>query len=140
MIGPALTVAARAVPARAAADPLTEAATEPAVFWTVVVSGCLSVVLVAASKVLPDAIAAWGKMREQRRRDRQAEEDARIVDLSSQVDHLAGRVWTLEQNRERMHQVLIEHAAWDQALIHAAITAGVKVQPPPPLYPPATAD
>lgn len=131
--------AAWAVPAQAAAttatDQLTDAATDPIVVWVVIAAGSVAVILRSLSSVLPDVIAAWGKMREQRRRDRQASEDARIVDLSSQVDHLAGRVWTLEQNRERMQAALIDHAAWDQALIHAAVAAGVPVTTPPPLYP-----
>lgn len=115
-----------------------ETASDPAVVWTVIIAACVSAVLLSLSRALPPAIEAWGKMRETIRRTRQRAEDARIVDLSSQVDHLAGRVYTLEQNRERHTAALIEHAAWDQTLIHAAIEAGVAVSKPPPLYPPPT--
>lgn len=115
-----------------------DTASEPAVVWTVILVACASAVLLAAARVLPPVIEAWGKMREQVRQSRQRQEDARIKDLSEQVDHLAGRVWTLEQDRARQAAALMEHAAWDQALIHAAIAAGVAVQPPPPLYPAPT--
>jgi hypothetical protein len=118
-----------------ATDQLADAATQPVVIWTGVACLCLAVVLRSLSSVLPDAIAAWGKMREQRRRDRQAAEDARIEDLSAQVDHLAGRVWTLEQAAQRMTAAVIAHTAWDQKLMTAAVAAGLHVDMPPPLYP-----
>lgn len=118
-----------------------DAATHPVVIYVGI--GCTILVLVAAalSRALPPVIESWGRVKEARRAaeakraaDAQAAEDARIIDLSHQVDHLAGRVWSLEQQRERQQAALIEHAAWDQQLIHAAIAAGVAVQNPPPLY------
>lgn len=112
-----------------------DTASEPAVVWTVIVAVCFAAVVGTLAKTLPPAVEAWSRMRDTRRRDRGRAEDARIVDLSEQVDHLAGRVWTLEQDKARHTATLIEHAAWDQQLIHAAIARGVAVSAPPPLYP-----
>lgn len=135
--GPGLCPAWAANPAdpAPAGDQLVDVATEPLVVWFVIVSACAAILLRTLSGSIPPAVEAWGRMRETRRRDRQRGEDARILDLSEQVDHLAGRVWTLEQDKARHSEALIRHAAWDQALIHAAIAAGVAVHPPPPLYP-----
>lgn len=115
--------------------PIEDTVTDPVVVWVGVWLTVFVAVVLALAKALPPAIEAWGKTREQVRASRQRTEDARILDLSSQVDHLAGRVFTLEQNRERHQAVLIAHAAWDQQLIHAAIAANVAVTAPPPLYP-----
>lgn len=113
-----------------------DAATHPAVIWTVVVTACVSAVFLAAARVLPPMTDALSRMRERSRVARQKTEDARIKDLSEQVDHLAGRVWSLEQSRVRQDAALMAHAVWDQQLIALAIEAGITVPTPPPLYPP----
>jgi len=55
------------------------------------------------------------------------------------VDHLAGRVYTLELQQHRQDQYLVEHAKWDHELLMAAIAAGLEVSEPPPLRPPIDA-
>ena len=49
--------------------------------------------------------------------------DARIRDLSSQVDHLEGRIYTLERRQQRQDAYLYAHAVWDQKMLEAAIKA-----------------
>lgn len=128
-------------PVRAALTSVEDSATHPVVIWATIAAAVLVLVAVTLSRVLPPILDAKSRLQEARlaaaaarEKAAQAAEDARILDLSHQVDHLAGRVWSLEQQRERQQAALIEHAAWDQQLIHAAIAAGVAVQSPPPLY------
>lgn len=115
---------------------VADAADNTLVVYTVVATACLSVVVLAFARLVGPLGEALQSAAERRRAYRQRAEDARILDLSQQVDHLGGRVWTLEQARERQSVALIAHAVWDQALISRAIEAGLEVTPPPPLYPP----
>lgn len=119
-------------------EQLTESATNPAVIWTAVAAACVVVVLLAFARVAEPVSTAWAKLREARQRG----EDARIRDLSAQVDHLAGRVYTLEQRQQRQDAYLYAHAVWDQKMVEAAIRAGLDLDdigPPPPLRPPIDA-
>lgn len=119
-----------------AADTLPDAASNPVVVYVVVATACLSAVVLALARLAGPMGEALESAGNRRRAYRQSAEDARIVDLSHQVDHLAGRVWTLEQARERQSAALIAHAIWDQQMTTAAIAAGLDVTVPPPLYPP----
>jgi hypothetical protein len=121
-----------------ATEGLTDAATHPAVVWTAVAAACIVVILLAFARVAEPVAGAWGKLREARQKG----EDARIQDLSSQVDHLAGRVYTLEQRQQRQDAYLYAHAVWDQRMLDAAIRSGLDLEdigPPPPLRPPLDA-
>lgn len=119
-------------------EQLTESATNPAVVWTAVAAACLVVVLLAFARVAEPVTSAWSKLREAR----QKSEDARIRDLSSQVDHLAGRIYTLEQRQQKQDAYLYAHAVWDQKILEAAIKLGINLDDigaPPPLRPPLDA-
>lgn len=114
---------------------LPDAASSPWVVRTVVAAACVTAVLLAAARVVEPLGEAWEKLR----RYRQRSEDARIKDMSEQVDHLAGRVYTLEQQQLRQDRYLLEHAKWDHELMMAAINAGLEVSEPPPLRAPLEA-
>jgi hypothetical protein len=114
---------------------LGESASHPTVVWTVIATACLTVIILAAARLA----GPLSEMFEQRRKYKQRIEDARIVDLSNQVDHLAGRIYTLEGREVRRDRYLVEHAQWDHELMMAAIAAGLDVSPPPPLRPPLDA-
>lgn len=118
-----------------AAESLPDAASHPAVIWTVVGTACVSAVILAAARLA----GPLGEMIEKRRQMKQRSEDARIKDLSEQVDHLAGRVFTLEARERVRDRYLIAHAEWDHELMMAAIRAGLTVSEPPPLRPPMEA-
>lgn len=117
------------------ADSLPDAAAHPAVVWTVVATACISAVLIAATRLAGPLSEAL----ERKRQFKQKAEDARIKDLSEQVDHLAGRVYTLEARERKRDQYLLEHAKWDHDLMMAAIKVGLDVSEPPPLRPPMEA-
>lgn len=78
----------------------------------------------------------WGEFLEKRRTIRQRSEDARIRDLSGQVDHLSRRVDDLEEDDQAQIQLITAHAAWDYLVMEALINAGIQVPKPPPLRPP----
>lgn len=121
-----------------AAGQFGDAATQPAVIWTAVITACVGIILLAAAKVAEPVASAWQKLREAR----QKAEDARILDLSHQVDHLAGRVYTLERRQQKQDAYLYAHAVWDQKMVEAAIKAGLNLEDigePPPLRPPLDA-
>lgn len=121
-----------------ATEQLSDAATHPAVIWTAVATACVVVILLAGARVVEPLAAAWQKWREAR----QKSEDARILDLSHQVDHLAGRVYTLERRQQKQDAYLYAHAVWDQKMLEAAIKAGLDIADigdPPPLRPPLDA-
>lgn len=118
-----------------AADGIDQAATSPVVVWVGIGVAVFVVVCAGLAKAVPPVVEAWGTMAEKRRQFRQRAEDARILDLSEQVDHLAGRVWVLERNADRQRDALIAHAQWDQKILTAAIAAGLDVTVPPPLWP-----
>lgn len=114
---------------------LDQAADSALVLWVGIGMAVFVVVCVGLAKAVPPVVEAWGAMAEKRRQFRQRAEDARVLDLSDQVDHLAGRVFTLEQLVERWRNQLMAHADWDQQLMAAAIAAGADVSKPPPLWP-----
>jgi len=118
---------------------LPDAAESPVVIWTVILTTCAVAILLAIAKVVGPLGEAFESNAERHRQYKQRDEDARIVDLSSQVDHLAGRVYTLELQQHRQDQYLVEHAKWDHELLMAAIAAGLEVSEPPPLRPPIDA-
>lgn len=121
-----------------ASEGLADAATHPAVVWTAIITACVVVASLAFAKVAEPLAVSWGKIREAR----QKSEDARIRDLSSQVDHLAGRVYTLERRQQKQDAYLYAHAVWDQKMLEAAIKAGLDIEDigqPPPLRPPLDA-
>lgn len=121
-----------------ASEQLTDSATSPVVVWTTIAAACIVVVTLTFAKVAEPVATAWGKLREAR----QKSEDARIKDLSHQVDHLAGRVFTLEQRQQKQDAYLYAHAVWDQRMVEAAIKAGLDLDDigqPPPLRPPMDA-
>lgn len=108
----------------------------PIVIWAAImaaVSVMLAHAIARAVGPVSEAIQRW-------REHKQASEDARIVDLSGQVDHLAGRVFTLEQRQQRQDRYLFEHAQWDRKILAAAIRLGLDdtddLGTPPPLWPP----
>lgn len=122
-----------------AADQLPEgvpdAAAHPWVVYAVVAAAVAYVLATAVAKVAEPISSALTKYREHR----QASEDARIRDLDRQVDHLLGRVTTLELRQQRQDTFLAEHAAWDRTVLQAAIAAGLTLEDlgqPPPLWPP----
>jgi len=114
------------------ASDLPDAANNPVVVWTVVACACITAIILAFAKL----VSPVGEALEQRRQIKQRAEDARIRDLSEQVDHLAGRVYTLETNATRQDRYLLEHAKWDHEMQMAAINAGLEVPDPPPLRAP----
>lgn len=117
---------------------LDRAADSALVVWAAIGMAVFVTICVGLAKGVPPIVEAWGAMSEKRRQLRQRAEDARIVDLSEQVDHLTGRVWTLERSQERQRDALVAHAQWDTHVLAAAIAAGVDVTAPPPLWPPYT--
>lgn len=119
-------------------DSPADVATHPVVVYTTVIAVAGYVLATAIAKVVGPLAEAMESAAERRRQYRQRAEDARILDLSSQVDHLAGRVWTLEQSADRQATYLTLHAAWDHEVTMAALAAGVEVPPAPPLRPPPT--
>lgn len=113
-----------------------DAAAHPWVVYAVVAAAVAYVVATAVAKVAEPVSAAMTRYRQHR----QASEDARILDLDSQVDHLKGRVTTLEQRQQRQDNYLAAHAVWDREVLSAAILSGMdpeQVGPIPPLWPPA---
>lgn len=116
-------------------NPLPTVDASPIVVWVTI--GTVVLVLVARSlaSAAPNVSEALTRIRTHR----QAAEDAKVRDLSSSVDHLAGRVYTLEQRSQRQDRYLYEHAQWDRQVLQAAIEAGLDVDTlgmPPPLWPP----
>lgn len=103
----------------------------PIVVYVALAGAVLYIAAKSVAQVVEPISAALTKRRE----FKQANEDARIVDLSHQVDHLAGRVHTLEERAQRQDRALDRHAAWDHQMIQAAIRAGLDVPEPPPLRP-----
>lgn len=107
----------------------------PVVVWVAIASAVLVLLSYAVARAagpVSEALQRW-------REHRQAGEDARILDLSAQVDHLAGRVFTLEQRQQRQDAYLYAHAEWDRAVLAAAIRHGLDLEElstPPPLWPP----
>lgn len=124
-------------------DTLPDVASHPLVVWAAVAAALIYIMATALAKAVPPLLEAKANAHRVRaeaaatgRRYRQEEEDARVLDLSTQVDHLAGRVWTLEQERERWRDALVRHAAWDHLMLTRALAAGDgEVTPPPPLWP-----
>lgn len=126
------------VPFTDGTEQLTDSATHPAVVWTAVAAACLVVIVLAVTRLVEPVSTGWAKIREARQKG----EDARIKDLSAQVDHLAGRIYTLEQRQTRQDAYLYAHAMWDQKVIEAYIAAGLDIESiglPPPLRPPLDA-
>ena len=117
-----------------------DAAGHPVVTYAVVAAAVLYVVALAIAKAADPVSAAL----EKRRNFKQRAEDARIVDLDAQVDHLAGRVFTLEQRQQAQDLALYAHALWDAQVIEAALAGGIDlastIGPPPPLRPPTPPD
>jgi hypothetical protein len=60
-------------------------------------------------------------------------EDARVADLTRQVEYLASRVSTLETDAAAHRIMVMEHATWDVYAIIEAGKAGVTLEPPPAL-------
>ena len=107
----------------------------PVVVWVTIGTVVLVLVTRALASAAPNVSEALTRIRNHR----QAAEDAKVRDLSSTVDHLAGRVYTLEQRTQRQDRYLYEHAQWDRQVLQAAIEAGLDVDTlgtPPPLWPP----
>lgn len=115
-----------------------DAAAHPLVVYAVVAAAVAYVLAMAVAKAADPISSVLTKRREYK----QASEDARIIDLSHQVDHLAGRVYTLEARQIKQDQYLFVHAAWDQRLLELAIQSGIDLDDigqPPPLRPPMDA-
>jgi hypothetical protein len=60
-------------------------------------------------------------------------EDARVADLTRQMEYLATRVTALETDAAAHRKMVMEHATWDVYAIVEAGKAGVVLEPPPAL-------
>lgn len=123
-----------ALPADQMPEGVPDAAAHPFVVYAVVVAAVAYVLATAVAKVAEPISSALARIREHR----QASEDARIRDLSSQVDHLLGEVAVLRERLTALDRHLSAHAAWDRRVLTAAISAGVdpaELGPAPPLWP-----
>jgi hypothetical protein len=60
-------------------------------------------------------------------------EDARVADLTQQLEYLASRVSALETDAAAHRKMVMEHATWDVYAIIEAGKAGVILEPPPAL-------
>lgn len=133
---PAARFAVATVPADQSEVPegVPEAVAHPLVVYAAVAAAVLWVLARAAATVAGPVSEALTKLRTHR----QQSEDARIRDLSSQVDHLMGEVAVLRERLTVLDRHLIAHAEWDRQLLQHAIARGLDaddIGPPPPLWP-----
>lgn len=105
------------------------------VYLTMGLSAVTTIVLISAKlRELLAPMFGWmrgGTMRKMRQLDEL--EDARVVDLTAQVKHLATRVEALEEEGARHRRLVLEHVMWDANAIVEAGKAGIQLTPPPPL-------
>lgn len=116
-------------------DGVPDAAAHPLVVYALVAA----VVVRLLAPAVANAAESVTDVLTKRREHKQQTEDARIIDLDSQVQHLSGRIFTLEERQRKQDLYLYEHAVWDQHILDACIKAGIDLEgigQPPPLRPP----
>lgn len=101
--------------------------------WGAFITGIVGVVAVALSKTLGgigDTRRVWRAMRKEK-------EDARVDDLTGDIQHLRGRVNYLVDESEHMWRMIHAHRPWDHraAEIIRSLAPHTEMDPPPPLIP-----
>ena len=107
-----------------------------AVVWALTAAAFFYAVVSGVAKVIGPLLDSVETVIERRRTMRQSDEDARIVDLTNQLEHVVGRVDQLEAYARDQTTYLALHAHWDRSVTTACVAAGIVVDPPPPLAPP----
>ena len=101
--------------------------------WSAFVIGILTLVFVLLSKSLggvTDTRRLWRDMRK-------ASEDARVADLTEDINYLRRRVDYLIRESDRMWALIHKHRPWDHQAIEALryLDPDHDIPPPPPLMP-----
>lgn len=105
------------------------------IYLTLALSAITTLVLISAKlRELISPVARWftgGAMRRMRQIDEL--EDARVIDLTKQVEHLTRRVVALEKEAQEHRDLVLSHIRWDAMAIAAAAKAGIELDLPPDL-------
>lgn len=101
--------------------------------WGAFITGIVGVVVVALSKTL----GGIGDTRRLLRAIRKEREDARVADLTEDIQHLRDRVNWLVTESEHVWQLIHKHRPWDHHAVETirSLNPDADIPPPPPMLP-----